>query len=76
VIASRKALEFFTTGEAWKSSGEEGFPGNYELDGHIAKGKLFGRPYTFDFTTNLATGDLIAGSWLADTKSLISIACL
>jgi hypothetical protein len=72
-----QALAFDAIGEASKSSGEEGFPGNYQLDGHVATGKLFGRDFAFDFSTNIATGaPLIAGPWIADTESLSAIACL
>jgi hypothetical protein len=72
-----QALTFYTTGDVSKDSGEEGFPGHYELDDHVATGVLFGRDFAFDFETNTATGQpLIAGVWIADTNHLIATACL
>lgn len=70
-------LSFNTAGEAWKTSGEEGFPGKYTLDGPVARGELFGQDFVFDFTTNTATGaTLIAGQWLPDTDNLTAAACI
>jgi hypothetical protein len=71
-----QTLEFDTIGDVSKSSGEEGFPGSYQLDGHLATGTLFGQDFTFDFETNIATGaPLIAGPWIADAQNLSAIAC-
>lgn len=72
-----QVLDFDSIGEVAKSSGEESFPGNYELDGDVATGTLFGRDFEFDFSTRIATGaPLIAGPWIADPEHLASIACL
>jgi hypothetical protein len=71
-----QTLEFDSIGDAVKSSGQEGFPGSYQLDGDVAVGKLFGQDFAFDFSTNIATGaPLIAGQWIADTQNLSAIAC-
>jgi hypothetical protein len=71
-----QALAFFATGEATRLSGQEEFPGHYELDGEIANGVLFGSSFSFDLTTNIATGAaLMAGPWVADTTNLLSVAC-
>lgn len=71
-----QALAFDSIGDVSKRSGQEGFPGNYELDGDVATGKLFGRDFAFDFSTDIATGaPLIAGAWIADPDNLTAIAC-
>jgi hypothetical protein len=68
-------LSFGTDGSADKTSGEEGFPGTYELDGPLARGQIFHQDFTFDFSTNLATGRLVAGQWLPDDMNLTAVAC-
>jgi hypothetical protein len=72
-----QTFDFDSIGDAVKSSGEEGFPGNYELDGDVATGQVFHQDFTFDFSTNIATGaPLVAGAWIADPDNLVAIACL
>lgn len=69
-------LDFDTIGDAVKSSGEESFPGKYTLDGPVARGKIFGQDFEFDFSTSVATGaTLVAGDWLPDTNNLTAGAC-
>jgi hypothetical protein len=71
-----QGLVFYADGEASKYSGQEGFPGHYELDGHVATGVLFGQDFEFDLSTNTATGaPLIAGSWIPDSTNLLPLAC-
>jgi hypothetical protein len=71
-----QVLAFYSTGDVSKRSGQEGFPGHYTLDGHVATGTLFGKDFTFDLATNIATGQpLIAGQWIPDAQHLEAIAC-
>lgn len=71
-----QVLAFYRDGEVARTSGEEGFPGRYTLDGPVARGTLFGEDFVFDFGTGTATGaSLAAGTWLADTEQLSAIAC-
>jgi hypothetical protein len=70
-----QTLWFGRDGEAVKSSGQEGFPGKYTLDGPDARGTIFGQDFVFDFSTGVATGGHIDGEWLADTDNLAASAC-
>jgi hypothetical protein len=71
-----QVLAFYSTGDVSKRSGEEGFPGHYELHDDVATGVLFGQSFAFDLSTYIATGQpLIAGQWIPDTAHVENIAC-